>query len=271
MRRVRTYLSLLLLIGAAAGVAAAGQGVAAPPAGPAQTPAVDEIVATNLKARGGVDLLRETESMKMTGTMTTPRGQAKLTVWMKRPNRKRTETELVSTANEAAGGPRTKRVIEGFDGTTSWVAVDSMPPQILPLTPQLEEAKSRSEIDPVLLDYKERGRTVSLVAREKADGGEVFHLRIVEKGRVTHYYIDAATGLDKKVSNRVTSQDGVFAAQQELRFLDYRDVQGRMVPFTVQQVLDGKVIGHTKVETVEFNIPIADAIFKMPGSVPRLP
>jgi len=263
MRRGCTHLSfffLIVLVGVAARVTAAGQAGVTAPAGMVQPTAVDDVVAMNLKARGGVDLLRATESMKMSGTITTPRGVAKLTVWIKRPNRKRSEMEV--------GG---ERFVEGFDGTTSWVVKGNMPSQVLPPTPQLEEAKTRSEIDPVLLDYKERGRAVTLVGREKSDGAEVIHLRIVEKGRVTHYYIDAKTGLDKKVTNRMTSPDGMYVAQQELRFLDYRDVQGRMVPFTVQQVVDGKPVGQTKVDTVEFNVPIDDALFKMPGTVPRQP
>jgi hypothetical protein len=33
--------------------------------------------------------------------------------------------------------------------------------------------------------------------------------------------------------------------------------------------VDGKPVGQTKVDTVEFNIPIEDALFKMPGSAPR--
>ena len=264
MRRACTHLSLFLLIivigvaGVAARVAASGQAGVTSAIGTPLALAVDDVVAMNLKARGGVDLLRATESMKMSGTMTTPRGVAKLTVWIKRPNRKRSEMEV--------GG---ERFVEGFDGTTSWVAKGNMPPQVLPPTPQLEEAKTRSEIDPVLLDYKERGRAVTLIGREKSDGGEVIHLRIVEKGRVTHYYIDSKTGLDRRVTNRMTSPDGMYVAQQELRFSDYRDVQGRMVPFTVQQVVDGKPVGQTKVDSVEFNIPIEDVLFKMPGGALR--
>jgi hypothetical protein len=223
-------------------------------------PTVDTIVALNLKARGGVDLLRSTESMKMSGSVTVPGAKGKMTQWMKRPNRKRSESEL--------GGQKT---VEAFDGTTAWAQMGEMPPQVIPQSPQLDEAKGRSEIDPVLLDYKERGRNVTVVGRERSDGADVFHLRITDKGRVTHYYIDAITGLDKKMSNRVPSPDGTMAVQVELRFSDYRDVQGRMVPFTVQQFVDGKPVALTKLETVEFNVPIDDAIFKMPGKAPQMP
>ena len=220
------------------------------------TPGVDEIVALNLKARGGVELLRATESMKMTGNMTSPAGSATMTLWMKRPNRKRTETEF-------SGQKR----VEAFDGTTAWVQFGDLPPQVIPPSPQLEDAKGRSEIDPPLLDYREKGRRVELVGREKADGADVFHLRLTDKGTVTHYYIDAVSGLERRMSNRI--QQGPKAAQVELRFSDYRDVQGRMVPFTVQQVLDGKPVAQTKLESVEFNLPIDDAMFRMPGQAPR--
>jgi hypothetical protein len=219
-------------------------------------PTVDEVVAMNLKARGGVELLRAIESMKMTGTVTSPAGQAKMTNWVMRPNRKRTETNF--------GG---QKAIEAFDGTTAWVSMGGLPPQLIPPSARLDEAKKRSEIDPPLLDYKERGRTVTLVGREKVDGTDVYHLRITDGGQVTHYYVDAATGLEKKISNWIS--DGKMSAQVELRFSDFREVQGRMVPFTIQQIVDGKPVAQTRLESVEFNIPIDDAMFKMPGKAPR--
>jgi hypothetical protein len=251
MRRSSKYVSIAIVLCAAVLDAQA-------PATP--TPTVDDIVAMNLKARGGVDLLRATESMKMTGTVSSPAGQARLTLWMKRPNRKRTETEF--------GGQKS---VEAYDGTTAWRAMGDMPPQTLPPSPQLDEAKNRSELDPILLDYKERGRSVELLGREKAEGGDVFHLRITEKGRVTHYYVDATTGLDRKMVNRIVSPEGLGAAQVELRFSDYRETQGRMVPFALQQVVDGKPLAQTKLDAVEFNIPIDDGLFRMPARTPRLP
>lgn len=257
MRSLCSHLfpAFLIALGSAA-VSAQSTATAQRPA--AAAPTVDEIVAMNLQARGGVDLLRATESMKMTGTVTSPAGTAKMVNWMKRPNRKRTETEF--------GGQKN---VEAFDGTTPWVSMAGLPPQVIPPSPRLEEAKGRSEIDPPLLDYKERGRNVTLVGREKVDGSDVFHLRITDRGQVTHYYLDAATGLEKKITNRIS--DGQMTAQVELRFSDFRAVQGRMVPFTIQQVVDGKSVAQTKLESVEFNIPIEDALFKMPGRAPRTP
>ncbi len=272
MRRLSPYLFPAVLISLAS--AAVPAQTTAPPA-PAQKPAVqaptvDEIVARNLEARGGVDLLRATESMKMTGTVTSPMGEAKMTTWMKRPKRKRSEVEFVGKKpGSESGPPAGHRTIEAFDGTTAWVSIGGMPPQLIPPSPRLEEAKGRSEIDPPLLDYRERGRSVALVGREKLDGADVYHLRITDRGQVTHYYVDAATGLEKKITNRIS--DGQLIAQVELRFSDFREVQGRMMPFTIQQIVDGKPVAQTRLESVEFNIPIDEAMFKMPGKAPRLP
>ncbi len=264
---MRSHLFPVLLILLSSGTLSAQT---AAPQKPAGTPTVDEIVAKNLEARGGVDLLRATESMKMTGTVSSPMGEAKMTTWMKRPNRKRSEAVFVAKKpGVEAGPPAGHKTVEAFDGTTAWVSIGGMPPQLIPPSPRLEEAKGRSEIDPPLLDYRERGRSVALVGREKADGAEVYHLRITDRGQVTHYYVDAATGLEKKITNRVS--DGQLVADVELRFSDFRDVQGRMVPFTIQQIVDGKPVAQTKLESVEFNIPIEDALFRMPGKAPRLP
>jgi hypothetical protein len=244
---------LAILLSIAAVAAAQPQTVQAPSRGSAT---VEDVVALNLKARGGVDLLRATESMKMVGTVTSPVGQAKMTNWVMRPNRKRTETDF--------GGQKN---VEAFDGTTAWVSIGGLPPQVMPPSPQLDEAKKRSEIDPPLLDYKERGRSVTLAGREKVDGADVYHLRITDGGQVTHYYIDAATGLERKISNRIS--DGRISAQVELRFSDFREVQGRMVPFRIQQVVDGKPLAETRLESIEFNIPIDEKMFRMPGQAPR--
>ena len=48
-------------------------------------------------------------------------------------------------------------------------------------------------------------------------------------------------------------------------FSDYRDVDGRMVPFAIQQRVNGTVVASTTLSKVEFNVPVEDAIFKMPS------
>jgi hypothetical protein len=50
----------------------------------------------------------------------------------------------------------------------------------------------------------------------------------------------------------------------EIRFADYRTVDGRTVPFTTTQVMNGNEAGRIKFEKIEFNVPLDDEMFRMP-------
>jgi hypothetical protein len=45
---------------------------------------------------------------------------------------------------------------------------------------------------------------------------------------------------------------------------DYRNVDGRMIPFVMTRFLNGSPIGDMKFDKVEFNVPLDDTLFKMP-------
>lgn len=218
---------------------------------------VDEIVAKNLLAKGGVDLLKSTTSVKMTGKMKLPQGEASMVVWAKRPNFKRNEMEL--------GG---QKMVQAFDGSNAWVQIGTMPPQMMPQGPQLEGIRDQAEFDTLFLNYKEAGHTIDLVGKAKMDGGEVYQLRVTSKqGPPKTYYLDAETGLERRIVSSVSGPDG-SPAQLEMRFSDYRSVDGRMVPFVTEQVVNGKPLASTRIESIEFNTAADDKLFQMP---PRQP
>lgn len=227
---------------------------------PAAAQTVDEIVAKNLLAKGGVDLLKSTATVKITGVMKQTAGEMKMTVWAKRPNLKRVEAEM-SGKKEFAG----QKMVQAFDGTNAWVMFGSMPPQSLPGGPQLEAAKQQAEFDSVFLNYQEQGRKIELAGKGKLEGGEVYHVIVTSKdGQAKHYYIDTETGLERKAVSTVRGPDGSLA-QIEERFSDYRSVDGRMVPFSIEQLANGKSIAQTRVDSVEFNVAIDDKLFQMPA------
>ena len=45
---------------------------------------------------------------------------------------------------------------------------------------------------------------------------------------------------------------------------DYRDVDGRLVPFSTKQLVNGKVMASMAMEKVEFNVPVDESVFRMP-------
>ena len=80
--------------------------VVAASAARAQTPSVDDLVAKNLAARGGLDKLRGVQTMKMTGTVNVQGMDMPITVMTKRPN-------LLFQEMTMQG----QRMVSAFDGT----------------------------------------------------------------------------------------------------------------------------------------------------------
>lgn len=235
---------------------------------PAFAQSVDDIVAKNLQAKGGLDLLRETNSVKMTGTfkslqpseMTMP-----MTTWAKRPNLVRQEAEVTPPPGQAPPGMPAgpTKMIRAADGTNVWMQQGSSAPRALP-SAQAAQMMQDSEFDSVFVDYRNKGVTIELVGVEKLGGKDVYHLKVSRRnGPLQHYFLDALTGLEAKVSTEA-SQGGTTATV-DTELSDYREVEGRMVPFKTRQLVNGQLAAEMTIDSVEFNVPMADTLFKMPA------
>jgi hypothetical protein len=129
--------------------------------------------------------------------------------------------------------------------------------------PQAAYAKQESEFDSVFVDYKERGHAMEFLGKEKVNGKDAYRLKVQKKGGPPQdYYLDAATGLEMKISTNVDQGGGPAVIVTEMS--DYRDVDGRLVPFSTRQLVNGKVMASIALDRVEFNVPIDEAVFRMP-------
>jgi hypothetical protein len=213
---------------------------------------VEEVVAKNLAAKGGVELLKQTTSVRTVAKASTQNGEVTITSMSKRPNLMR---------NEISGAGQ--QLVIGFDGTTAWVAPQGMPAKAMPPGPQIDGMKQTSQIDSPLLDYQSRGLKIELAGTEAEGERRLHHLILRPKsGQAMHYYVDAATGLESRIM--IEGEQGGMPMRTEVRFSDYRNVEGRMVPFTTTQVINGNEIGQVKYQKVEFNVPLDDGLFRMP-------
>lgn len=217
---------------------------------------LDDIIAANLKSKGGLEKIKATTTVRMTGSVVARDMSGKdvkgtMAMVAKRPNLMRRDATV--------GG---QRIVNGFDGTSLWMAMGTQPPQALP-GPQAAYARQDAEFDGVFVDYKEKGHKVELVGKETVEGQPVYHLRVTKKGgRAQDFYLDAETGLEKKISVSLETPDGA-ALTSVTEFLDYRSVDGRLVPFLTRQLQNGKVTSTVTLDKVEFNVPVEDSFFKM--------
>lgn len=219
-------------------------------AGVASAQTADEIVAKNLEAKGGVDLLRQTSSVRITGTMNVAAAKGTTQTVSKRPNLFRREMDMSG-----------QKMVQAYDGAVLWMRMGNMPPQEMPLGPQSEALKRNADFDSAFIDWQKKGHKVEYKGKVTEEGKEYHHLVFTPKdGSSIEYYIDPTTWLEAKT----VMQDPATKGRMETRLTDYRAVAGRMIPFVMTNVLNGTQVAQIRLERIEFNVPIDDALFRMP-------
>jgi outer membrane lipoprotein-sorting protein len=223
------------------------------PAGVTYAQTADEIVASNLKAKGGIEKLKSISSVKMIGKMTAQGREMPMTVYSKRPNLLRQDIKLPVGS-----------VVQAFDGTTAWVIPPGEEAAREVTGPQAEGARKNADFDSPLLDYAAKGHKIELVGKEKAGGADVYHLRLVKKdGAIEHYYIDATTNLEVKRTAEVDAGGATQLLESELS--DYKPIDGMMIPHTIKQSMGGMPVSQMTIDSIVFNGPMEDTLFKMPA------
>ena len=244
MKRLLMCASVLLLLPVSSG---------------AQTPTVDELIAKNLEARGGEARLKAINTRKVSGTITLQGMDAKMEVLAKRPNLMLQEM----TAGE-------QRFVTAFDGRQAW-ALNPMlgaTPQRVE-GPQAEALRDQAQFDGLLLGAHQRGETIEVAGKEIVEGTPTWKLAIKRENRATNVFLDEKTGLERKVSATITGDAGEILIESVIS--DYQPVDGAMVPRRVETRVGGQLQATVRIESVEFNVPVDDNRFEMPGSAAAPP
>jgi hypothetical protein len=223
-----------------------------------QAQTVDEIVALNLKSKGGAEKWKAIGSVKMSGSMTAQGMQLDLTVYARRPNHTRQELNIKGTT-----------LVQAFDGTNGWIVNPLMgadTPQDMP-GPLVEMMRNTADFDGPLVDYQAKGHTIEYVGRDKVGDAEVHHLKVTLKsGDVQHSYLDAATGVELRKSQEIDPGTGEKQTLQT-EMSDYRPVDGVLVAHSIRQLMNGQPVAEMSIGSVQFNAPeVGDELFRMPGT-----
>jgi outer membrane lipoprotein-sorting protein len=222
---------------------------------------VDDIIAKNLAAKGGLDKLKAIQSVKITGRMTVGPGiEAPLTLEKKRPNRMRIDFTVQGMTGTQA-----------YDGTSGWAVIpfggrkdpDPMGPD------DLKNVQEQAEFDGPLVDYHTKGHTVELVGKEPVEGADAYKLKVtLQNGDIRYIYIDAAQFLDVKVEGRRKLRG--TEVETETALGDYKQVDGVLFPFSIESTIKGTPQKQRiSIEKVELNVPIDDTRFTMPSTKPQ--
>ena len=149
---------------------------------------------------------------------------------MERPRKSRLELEFAG-----------KTAIQVYDGNAGWKVRPFLNRNdVEPFTAQETKAvAARPDLDGPLLDATAQGTRVDVEGVEAVEGHEAYRLKLTTKaGSVQHVWIDAHSFLDVKVEGAQRQMDGrvhnVWVYQR-----DFRPVQGVLIPFVLETVVDG--------------------------------
>jgi YD repeat-containing protein len=220
------------------------------------TPTADDIIARSIEARGGLEALQARETVKMTATVERPQDGLRysMTLYRKRPTFYRAEF--------ASGG---SMAIQATDGESAWwmSPLDGVSEPTPMTADQAAGFNRQSHIDTSLQGLLPAGNMARFMDQVEEDGVELLRVEITRAdGETVTLYYDAETYLVRKATRMQETADGI----QEVVTLvsDYREVDGVVYSFRAERQIDGTTIAITTWESFEANVPMDDALFRIP-------
>ena len=224
---------------------------------PASAQTVDEIVSRHIDARGGYDRLKAIRSIKISRTVATPFSDIKVIVYKKRP-------QLFRADQGPAGAAMTAR---GVNEQDAWDTAAGGKIVIRAPKDAVETRELDADFDGLLVDWKQKGHTVSYDGKVPLPGGDAYKLKVVTKGGVERtIFLDARTYLDRRHTG-VLTLPGNRRFDVTIDFSNWREVDGVKFPFDINEERTSREPVQsfvTYTEKIEVNVPMDDTLFATP-------
>ncbi len=217
---------------------------------------LEEILDNYYEAIGGEDAWLDIESTKMTGTMVMGPGmEAPFTIYQRRPDQLRLEFTFQGMTG-----------VQAIDGEQAWQLMPFMgktEPEQMPdeLADQMRE---QVDIEGALVNWSDKGHSVELLGVGQAQGTDAYKVKVtLASGREQVYYLDSEAFVPFLMETTTSFQGNEI--QTEQIFSDYKEVDGLMMPHSLENRVKGQPGGQTiTVESVEFGVDMNEVEFAMP-------
>lgn len=216
-----------------------------------------ELMARVTEAAGGEANLRKVTSRVTVSEVDLEQQgvKGKSTSWSKGPNRFATETEMFAIGKKIAIG------WEFFDGTDGEEAYSFAPVDKYTGT-RLDDIRLAADLY-AILDWKSKYKTVEVTRIAKC-GDEECYVAVYTplKGSKFSEFYSTKTFLQLRREGTISSSTNSTQIPYSIRFEDYRNVDGVMLPF--RQINNTQSNGDivTTITSIKHNVPIEDSFFK---------
>lgn len=220
---------------------------------------VDELIAKNIQAKGGMDKIKAMRTRRMSGKVVSPGGFEYAYIQVnERPGSVR-EDSIIQGMN----------IIQAYDGKEGW-QID--PTQGKKTAEGLSEDDLRAiledaDFDGPLVDYKEKGNTVQLLGKEEdVDGSPAYRILVKQKnGDIKNIYLDEDAFLEVKIETK----RNIRGAERESEVVlgDYKAVGGVMMPYSLEQKPKGAPQAQKVIfQSIEANPAVPKGFFQVPAT-----
>lgn len=220
---------------------------------------VDELIAKNVAARGGLDKIRAIQSLRTTGKVHSGGGDFAIDIpfveLISRPGMTREEITMQGLTSVSA-----------FDGTVAW--------QVQPFSGRLDperlsaddvkSIKKSADLDGPLVDYAAKGSRVEYLGTEDVDGTEAHKLKVTfNDGDVQYIYLDPDYFLQIRTVFQLKVRGAEFVSETD--WGNFGPVNGVMMPFSMESGPKGQPKYSTvTVDKIEANVPVDPKLFQFP-------
>jgi len=224
------------------------------PAARAQT--VDEIIARNVEALGGMDKLQSIKTLRSTATLKMGSFQAAVESENKRPDKVRQEFILQGMAQVSAYDGKTGWQVNPFQGRKD--------PELLSAD-DTKDLQVAADIDGPLVNYKQKGSVAELVGHDSVEGTDCYKIKLTLKsGDVRYYYLDADSYMVIKLETQTIIRGSL--QERDTYYGDYEKVDSIYFPFSSESAQkDQPDRVQVTVDKIEVNAPLDDSRFAVPG------
>jgi hypothetical protein len=221
---------------------------------------VDEIVAKNVQAHGGMEKMKSVQTIRITGKLHVGGFRAGFLQENKRPDKVREEQSIQGLA-----------AVQAYDGKTGWQVNPFGGRRDAELMSQddLKGLIIDADIDGPLVDYKEKGHKAELVGHDSVEGTDCYKIKLsLKNGDVRYYFLDTDSFLELKIETQSSIRGTI--QYSEAYFGDYEEVKGLYYSFAFESGTKGDP-NRVKfaVDKVEINVPLEDSLFAMPNAKPE--
>jgi outer membrane lipoprotein-sorting protein len=224
--------------------------------GSAQAVTVDELIAKNIEARGGLEKIKAIHSLRLTGKFEVGSFHLDYVFLAKRPSMMRQEASFQQMT-----------AVTAYDGSVGW-KIQPFMGRVDPEKMSSDEIKQLqliADIDGPLVDYKAKGNTIEYLGTEDVDGTEAYKLKVTLKnGDIRQIYLDP----DYFLEIRWIDQTWIRGTQQEQEtdLGSYEKVEGVYWPFSYEMGDKGKPKNQKiTFEKAEANTELDDNMFHFPS------